>query len=127
MNIFTYHLEKSLPVYVDVLDKAFNFKEFFRIWTGDINKDLKEIPSNVCVGDFVHENDSKTIAEIIQVEFPDTKLEDLITVIDRYKEADTWPQTTEFTEESFNLLQDIMINANQLDEKVNYSDLIYQK
>ena len=77
--------------------------------------------------DFVHQNNSKTIAEIIQVEFPDTKLEDLILVIDRYKEADTWPTTTKFTEESFNLLQDIMINANQLDEKVNYSDLIYQK
>ena len=65
MNIFTYHLEKSLPVYVDVLDKAFNFKEFFRIWTGDINKDLKEIPSNVSVGDFVHENDINLFLNLI--------------------------------------------------------------
>lgn len=77
--------------------------------------------------DFVHENDSKTIAISIIEDFPDTKLEDLITVIDRYKEADTWPKTTNFTEESFNLLQDIMINANQLDKRVSYSDLIYQK
>ena len=77
--------------------------------------------------DFVHENDSKIIAEIIQEEFPDTKIEDLITVIDRYKKADTWPQTTDFTEESFNLLQDIMINANQLDKKVDYQELIYKK
>lgn len=76
--------------------------------------------------DFVHENDSKTIAISIIEDFPDTKLEDLITVIDRYKEADTWPKTTNFTEESFNLLQDIMINANQLDKRVSYSDLIYQ-
>ena len=77
--------------------------------------------------DFVHENDSKTIAEIIIKEFPDASLEDLTTVITRYKEADTWPQTTEFTEESFNHLQDIMINANQLEEKVSYEDLIYLK
>ena len=77
--------------------------------------------------DFVHENDSKTIAISIIEDFPDTKLEDLITVIDRYKEADTWPKTTNFTEESFNLLQDIMINANQLGKRVSYSDLIYQK
>lgn len=77
--------------------------------------------------DFVHENDSKTIAISIIEDFPDTKLEDLITVIDRYKEADTWPKTTNFTEESFNLLQDIMINANQLDKRVSYSDLIYKK
>lgn len=51
----------------------------------------------------------------------------MITVIDRYKKADTWPKTTEFTEESFNHLQDIMENANQLDKRVNYKDLIYQK
>ena len=77
--------------------------------------------------DFVHSNDSKEIAKVIIEEFPDTKLEDLITVIDRYKKADTWPKTTEFTEESFDHLQEIMINANQLQEKVLYKDLIYQK
>ena len=77
--------------------------------------------------DFVHQNDSKTIAEIIIKEFPDTKLEDLIITIDQYKKTDTWPTTTKFTEESFNHMQDIMINANQLDAKVNYNDLIYTK
>ena len=64
---------------------------------------------------------------LIEKEFPDTKLEDLITVIDRYKKIDTWPKTTEFTEESFNHLQDIMINAKQLTNKVNYKDLVYIK
>lgn len=77
--------------------------------------------------DFVHNNDSKTIAEIILKEFPDTSLEDLIITIDQYKKTDTWPKTTEFTEESFDHMQDIMINANQLETKVNYNDLIYQK
>lgn len=76
--------------------------------------------------DFVHNNDSKTIAKIIEPEFPDTKLEDLIIAIDQYKKTDTWPMTTNFTEESFNHMQDIMINAKQLDKKVNYNDLIYQ-
>lgn len=89
-----------------------------------IKKFIKAIQKGL---DFVHNNDSKTIAEIIKVEFPDTKLEDLITAIDQYKKTDTWPQTTEFTEESFNHMQDIMINANQLDKKVNYSDLIIKK
>jgi len=65
MNIFTYHLEKSLPVYIDVEDKAFNFKEFFRIWTGDINKDLKPKPNNVKIGDFVHENDINAFLDLI--------------------------------------------------------------
>ena len=30
MNIFTYHLEKYITGFMDVEDKAFNFKEFFR-------------------------------------------------------------------------------------------------
>ena len=92
------------------------------------NKDtIKRFTKAIQKGlDFVHNNDSKTIAEIIQSEFPDTKLEDLIVTINQYKKTDTWPITTSFTEESFNHMQDIMINANQLDKKVNYNDLIYQ-
>ena len=65
MNIFTYHLEKSLPVYIDVMDKAFNFREFFRLWTGDINKDGKPLPKNVLKGDFVHEQDIKAFLDLI--------------------------------------------------------------
>lgn len=65
MNIFTYHLEKSLPVYIDVMDKAFNFREFFRLWTGDIKKDGKTIPKGVSKGDFVHEQDIKAFLDLI--------------------------------------------------------------
>ena len=77
--------------------------------------------------DYVHENDSEEIAKIILPFFPDTSLNDLIVVLDRYKENDTWPKETNFTKESFDHLQDIMINANELKEKVNYEDLIYVK
>ena len=91
------------------------------------NKDtIKKFTKAIQKGlDFVHNNDSETIAKIIEPEFPDTKLEDLIIAINQYKKADTWPQTTNFTEESFNHMQDIMINAKQLEKKVNYNDLIY--
>ncbi len=75
--------------------------------------------------DFVNNHDSKEIAKIIAPEFPDTKLEDLETAIEQYKKTDTWPSTTEFTEESFNHMQDIMINAKELKKKVNFNDLIY--
>ena len=92
------------------------------------NKDtIKKFTKAIQKGlDFVHNDDSKTIAEIIKPEFPDTKEEDLINTIEQYKKTNTWPQTTNFTEESFNHMQDIMINANQLDKKVNYSNLIYK-
>ena len=76
--------------------------------------------------DFVHNNDSKEVAKSIISFFPDTNLDDLTKIIDRYKSIEAWPKTTEFKEESFNHLQDIMMNANELDEKVPYNELIYK-
>lgn len=57
LNIYTYHLEKSFVAYKDIDDKAFNFKEFFRVWTGDNKKDTKPVPEGAKIGDFVHEDD----------------------------------------------------------------------
>lgn len=65
MNIFTYHLPKYLAQYLDVEDKAFNFREFFRTWTGDIEKDFEILPNNVKIGDFVHENDIVSFLDLI--------------------------------------------------------------
>ncbi len=76
--------------------------------------------------DFVHENDSETIAKSILSFFPDTSLNDLTKVVERYKKQDTWPKTVEFTEESFDHLQDIMIASGELDFKVPYEDLMYK-
>ncbi len=90
------------------------------------NHTIKKFTKAIQKGlDFVHNNDSETIAKIIKPEFPDTKLEDLTIAIEQYKKTDTWPTTTKFSEESFNHMQDIMINAKQLEKKVNYNDLMY--
>ena len=43
LNIYTYDLNKLIPGYETIYDSAFNFKEFFRVWTGDVSKDGKEI------------------------------------------------------------------------------------
>lgn len=75
--------------------------------------------------DFVNNNDSETIAKSILSFFPDTSLNDLTSVVERYKTNNAWPKTTEFTEESFLHLQDIMIAAKAIDKKVSYKDLIY--
>ena len=94
-----------------------NDKEVIEKFTKAIQKGL----------DYVNSHTSKEIAEIIAVEFPDTSVNDLTTVIERYRSVDTWPTTTEFTSDSFNHLQDIMTNAGELKEKVNYKDLVYIK
>lgn len=65
MNIYTYHLEEVFKEYMDLEDKAFNFREFFKTWTGDIDKDYVDMPTNASVGDFVHEDDIKSFIKLI--------------------------------------------------------------
>ena len=40
------------------------------------------------------------------------------------KNQDTWKADTIFTEESFNLLQDILQDAGELENRVPYEDLV---
>ncbi|MBO7656480.1 MAG: DEAD/DEAH box helicase family protein [Alphaproteobacteria bacterium] len=72
MNIFTYHLERYLTGFMDVDDKAFNFKEFFRTWTGDVKIDGARMPAGVKVGEFVHEKDIQSFLNLISREDPNT-------------------------------------------------------
>lgn len=59
LKIYTYDLGDALgeSAYTLIEDKAFNFKEFFRVFTGDYAYDHEEISEGKKVGDFVHEND----------------------------------------------------------------------
>ena len=77
--------------------------------------------------DFVHNSSDKKVAEAIIDQFPDTSLDDLTKIVKRYRSIDAWPDNTEFTREEFDHLQDIMINAKELDSKVPFSDLMYEK
>lgn len=77
--------------------------------------------------DFVHAHSDKEIAEIIIKQFPDTSLIDLENAIKRYREIDAWPTTTDFSKESFDHLQDIMLDYGAIDKKVAYEQLIYNE
>ena len=65
LNIYTYNLNEYLPLYIDVADGAFNFREFFRVWTGETEKDGKEVPSNDLIGKFMHEEDVETFLNLL--------------------------------------------------------------
>lgn len=65
LNIFTFDLGKIVGGYADVEDRAFNFKEFFRTWTGDPGRDHVEMPSNVEEGQFIHEADVRRFLDLI--------------------------------------------------------------
>ncbi len=74
--------------------------------------------------DFVHNNKSSKIAETIIDYFPDTSMNDLITIIDRYKSIDSWYDTTYINEKDFNHIQTIMDNAGKLDKKAPYDKIV---
>lgn len=77
--------------------------------------------------EFVHNNTPEIIAEKIISFFPDTSKNDLITMIERYKEGNAWKNKINITEEEWNHLQDIMIASGELTEKSPYDKLIYTK
>ena len=64
------------------------------------------------------------IAEAIVKQFPSTTIEAIETSVKSYKAIDAWRKDFKATEESFDRLQDIMINAGELSEKVEFSKLV---
>ncbi len=76
---------------------------------------------------FVLESTSEEIAEAIASFFPDTDTKDLAKAIDRYKSVGAYAQNTYFSKESFDLLQDIIKEAGELKEQVDYDKLVFTK
>lgn len=74
--------------------------------------------------DYVHSHSDLEVAKAISNQFPDTSLNDLEIVVKRYREIEAWPTSTSFSKESFDRLQDIMIDYGAIDKKVEYNQLI---
>ena len=64
------------------------------------------------------------IAAVIEPQFPETDLETITTIVTRYYEQDTWKSNLIFEESSFDLLQDILESAGELEERAPYEDLV---
>lgn len=91
-----------------------NNKETIQSFTNAIEQGLK----------FVEENSSETIAKTILPQFPDIALTTLTSIVDNYKKYDSWLKTPYISEESYQNLENMMIDANLLDEYVPYNQLI---
>lgn len=76
--------------------------------------------------EYVKNTDSEIVAKDIYEFFPELSLNDLTTIIERYKTNDAWADSTEITKDDFNHLQEIMTSAGELDKKAPYNKLIYQ-
>lgn len=114
-----------IGIYSDIVPyTAFNAKKSFI----ENNKEtIKYFYKGIEKGlNYIHTHSSKDIANIIKDEFPDTKEEDLITMIDNYKSADTWLNNPKITEDMFINLENMLIDNFEIKELVPYKDLIYE-
>ena len=73
---------------------------------------------------WVKEHTSKEVAEKIQEFFPNTTLESLEKSVQSYKNIDAWNDTPYMKEEAFNKLQEVMIEAGELENKVPYEKIV---
>ena len=74
--------------------------------------------------DYVLSHTPEEIAETIQPQFAETDLETITTIVKRYAEQDTWKENLVFEKESFELLEDILQDAGELEKRVPYEDLV---
>ena len=73
---------------------------------------------------WVKTHTSREIAESVQEFFPGTDLYTLEAAIQSYKDIDAWNDTPILTQESFERLEEVMIEAGELEKQVPYDKLI---
>lgn len=88
--------------------------ETIQKFTNAIQKGLK----------YVNSHSSDEIAKVIQPQFKETDTDTIATIIERYKEQDTWKEDTIFEKDSFELLENILEESGELKERVPYETLV---
>ncbi len=73
---------------------------------------------------WVQTHSAEEIADAISAYFPDTDKDLMIRVVQNYIDIDPWNTTPVVSESGFDLLQTIMEQADQLDERVSFSEVV---
>lgn len=74
--------------------------------------------------DYVNSHSPEEIAKVIAPQFKETELKTVTTIVKRYYDQQTWKDNVVFEQESFTLLQNILMEAGVLSEQVPYEKLI---
>lgn len=74
--------------------------------------------------EYMNTHTEKEIAESIIKQFPDTTITSIETSIKSYKRIDAWKSDLQATKSSFDRLQNIMSNAGELSQKVNFENIV---
>lgn len=73
---------------------------------------------------YVNSHTAEEIAKTIQPQFSDTPLENITKIVKRYQDRDTWKENLIFERSSFELLENILEEAGELQTRVPYEDLV---
>lgn len=74
--------------------------------------------------DFMANSTEKEVAEAIVKQFPSTTIASLESSVKSYKNINAWKTDLQATEESFTRLQDIMQNAGELVNRVDFDKIV---
>ena len=74
--------------------------------------------------DFCNTHTPEEIAAIIQPQFAETDISQITAIVKRYHDQDTWKENLIFEEDAFTLLQNILMEAGELDSFVPYEELV---
>lgn len=73
---------------------------------------------------YVKDHNEEEIANAISAQFPDSSLNDLKTIVKRYKDYDSWLPNCFISEEIYKNLEDIMMDADLINEYVPFDKLV---
>ena len=109
-------LSGEMPYTAFYARKSFidNNKDTILAFNRAINKGLE----------YVNNHSNEEVADVILKQFPDSSINEIITIVGRYRDADSWLDNTTITKESYENLEDIMIANNLLDEYVPFDALV---
>ncbi len=93
------------------------------------NPELIQKFTNACYKGqlWVKNHTAEEIAKEIKSFFPDTEDDILVTVVNRYKEIGAFCDNPITSPEAFELLQNVMQSAGELDKKVEYDRIVTQE
>lgn len=89
-------------------------KDTVKKFTKAINKGL----------DYVSKTDDETLASELIDYFPDMTKNELKTMVKRYKKINAWKKNTYFSKKEFEHMEDILLEAGTINNKVPYKKLV---
>ena len=109
-------LSGSVPYTTFYARKSYieNNTDIIKKFTNAMNKGIE----------YTLQNDSKVVAKDIINQFPDTDIDELANMIERYKTYDCWLTNTEVYEELFTNLENFLLDFELIDRTVPFNDLV---